>query len=219
VLQRHQTPAAFFLTTCGLTAPVEYWWDTLERVLLQPATPAILDMSRAGIDLSFPTTTADERQVAHWRLHDTLVHASLDDRKRAIQWLQTWSGSGTPRVRPMVADEVQQLARLPGVMIGAHTVNHLALPDNAQSTLVEINDCQVELRRITGQPVELFAYPYGAADRETAAIVRRACRWGMSCDDRMLGDSFDAARVPRLDVKSWPTEEFANRVLRLCGPA
>jgi peptidoglycan/xylan/chitin deacetylase (PgdA/CDA1 family) len=219
LLQRHQAPAAFFLTTGGLTAPVEYWWDTLERVLLQPATPATLDMSRAGIDLSFPTTTADERQVAHWRLHDTLVHASLIDRNRAIQWLQTWDGSGTPRVRPMVADEVQQLARLPGVTIGAHTVNHLALPDNAQSILVEINDCQVELRRITGQPVELFAYPYGAVDRETAAAVRRACRWGMSCDDRVLGDSFDAARIPRLDVKSWPTEEFANRVLRLCEPA
>lgn len=110
---------------------------------------------------------------------------------------------------------MRQLAQLPGVTIGAHTVNHLALPDNASATLGEINDCQAELKRITGQPVEMFAYPYGAVDRETAAVVRRVCRWGMSCDDRVLGDSFDAARVPRLDVKTWSADEFARRVSRL----
>ena len=36
---------------------------------------------------------------------------------------------------------------------------------------------------------------------------------------RVLGDSFDAARVPRLDVKAWETADFASRVGRLFEPA
>jgi peptidoglycan/xylan/chitin deacetylase (PgdA/CDA1 family) len=218
VLQRYRMPATFFLTTCGVASPVEYWWDTLERLLLDSSTPATLDLHRAGIPLIFQTATVDQRQVAHWRLHETLVHASLHERTRVIQRLSEWAGAGTPRVRPMVADEVVQLANLPGVTIGAHTVNHMALPDNADSRLLEMNECQAELRRITGGSVELFAYPYGAVDRETAAVTRRAWRWGMSCEVRPLGDAFDAARVPRLDVKAWSRDEFAGRLSRLFEP-
>ena len=117
-----------------------------------------------------------------------------------------------------MADGVRQLAMLPGVTIGAHTVNHLALPDQGPAQLIELTECQTDLRRVTGQPVDLFAYPYGAVDREWAAAVRRSWRWGLSCDDRMLGDAFDAARVPRLDVKAWETADFAARVHRLFEP-
>jgi peptidoglycan/xylan/chitin deacetylase (PgdA/CDA1 family) len=81
-----------------------------------------------------------------------------------------------------------------------------------------LTDCRAELRRITGQPVDLFAYPYGAIDRDTLALVRRGWNWGLSCDERMLGDSFDAARVPRLDVKAWTVSEFAERISRLFEP-
>ena len=214
LLQRHGAPATFFLTSAGLEAPIEYWWDTVERLLLKATTPALLDMSRAGINLHVPTSTMDERLVAHWQLHERLVHASLEQRNRAIEYLHHWAGTGTPRVRPMVAEEVWQLAQLPGMTIGAHTVNHLALPDIGDS-LAEINECQASLRRVSGQPVEVFAYPYGAVDRQTAATVRRSWRWGLSCDERVLGDSFDAARVPRLDVKAWTQQEFASRVSRL----
>src|SRR5882672_4894814 len=132
--------------------------------------------------------------------------------------MKSWGGHGIPRVRPMVADEIRQFAGLPGVTIGAHSVNHLSLPDNAASRVAELTDCQVDLRRITGQAVELFAYPYGAVDRETLALIRRSSRWGLSCDDRVLGESFDAARVPRLDVKAWPVAEFATRVSRMFEP-
>jgi peptidoglycan/xylan/chitin deacetylase (PgdA/CDA1 family) len=102
--------------------------------------------------------------------------------------------------------------------IGAHTVNHVALPDNRETLQHELNDCRTELSRVTGQPIELCAYPYGAVDRATAAIVRRCWRYGLTCEEQPLGDSFDAARVPRLDVKPWPAAQFAARVSRLFDP-
>jgi peptidoglycan/xylan/chitin deacetylase (PgdA/CDA1 family) len=214
LLQRYGAPATCFLTTAGLDSPIEYWWDTLERLLLQQTpTPARLDMNTIGMRLNLPTGTIEERRAAHWQLHDRLVHAPLEVRNRAIDWLHAWAGKGTPRVRPMVADEVRQLSALSGVTIGAHTVNHLALPD-IEEPLSEITDCQASLRRLTGCPVDAFAYPYGSINRETAALVRRSWRWGLSCDERVVSDSFDAARVPRLDVKAWTKEEFATRLLR-----
>jgi peptidoglycan/xylan/chitin deacetylase (PgdA/CDA1 family) len=118
----------------------------------------------------------------------------------------------------MMADEIQRLAAVPGVTIGAHTENHLSLPDNAGTRIAELSQCQVELTRIIGREVDLFAYPYGAVDRETAALIRRTYRWGMSCDDRVLGDSFDAARVPRLDVKAWSAQELGRRMSTLFAP-
>jgi peptidoglycan/xylan/chitin deacetylase (PgdA/CDA1 family) len=219
LLQRYDAPATFFLTTRWLEACGEYWWDTLERVLLsQPSVPVSLDLTPAGLPRVVPTGTLQERSAAHRQLHELLVHAPLDIRDRAIDIVKAWSGGGPARVRPVIADEVRHLASHPGVTIGAHSVNHLSLPDNPSSRRAELTDSQEELRRITGHSVDLFAYPYGAIDRETLAMVRRACNWGMSCDERMLADSFDAARVPRLDVKAWTASEFAERISRLFEP-
>ena len=219
MLQRRGAPATFFLTTAHLHAAGEYWWDTLERLLLQESSaPPVLDMNRVGFPLKLNTATAEDRYAAHWRLHEVLVHADLDRRNRALEMIREWAGPGTPRVKPMTADQVRQLAAIPKMAIGAHTVNHLALPDNRGTHQLELNDCQLELRRLTGQPIELCAYPYGSVDREIAALVRGSWRWGLTCDERLLGDSFDAARVPRLDVKAWPVAEFAARVSRSFQP-
>jgi peptidoglycan/xylan/chitin deacetylase (PgdA/CDA1 family)/SAM-dependent methyltransferase len=219
LLQRHQASAAFFLTSRWLEEGGEYWWDTLERVLLTPAsTPAVLDIDLAGARARLATANAEERLATHWQIHEALVHAPLEERDRIVDRLRAWAGGGAARVRPMMADEVRQLAGLPGVVIGAHTVNHLALPDQHASRTVELTRCQADLERLTDRPVDLFAYPYGAIDRDCAALVRKGWRWGLSCDERVLGDSFDAARVPRLDVKAWSPAEFASRVSRLFAP-
>ena len=49
VLERAGLPATFFLTSGWLGKPGEYWWDTLERVLLlNESVPPSIDLSRAG---------------------------------------------------------------------------------------------------------------------------------------------------------------------------
>lgn len=217
LLQRYGVPAAFFLTSRWLNEPGEYWWDVLERTLLGKAEPpADLDLEIAGRRLHFATATREDRVTTHWQLHDALVHAALDDRDRAVRLLLAWCGGAAGRVRPMTADEVRELAALPGVTIGCHSVNHLSLPDQPAAVCrQEIDESRHALSQVIGRPVELFAYPYGALDSDVAALVRGTCSWGLSCDDRVLEDSFDAARVPRLDVKRWDVGELAARVERL----
>jgi peptidoglycan/xylan/chitin deacetylase (PgdA/CDA1 family) len=214
------TPAAFFLTTRWLNEPGEYWWDLLERVLLGTAdVPAVLRIAVGGRDETLATGDRDARLRAHWQLHQAMVHASVGERDRLEACLRTWSGGGSPRVRPATGDEVRRLAALPGVAIGAHTINHVALPDQSpEARMEEVSESRAALAGLIGQPVGLFAYPYGAIDRQSAAAVRESCRWGLSCDEEPLGEAFDAARVPRLGVKRWEVVELASKIDRLLEP-
>lgn len=187
MLRTHELPATFFLTTRWLEQPGEYWWDLLERV-------PMADAERA-------------------RLHDLMVHATIEERDALVGELEARQGGGGTRVRPMTAAEVRQLAAHPHVTIGAHSVNHLALPDqSAEIVQREIEESCAALARVLDNPVSLFAYPYGAYDRVCAAAVRSSCRWGLSCDERPLTESFDAATVPRLDVKRWEVPELGARI-------
>jgi peptidoglycan/xylan/chitin deacetylase (PgdA/CDA1 family) len=162
------------------------------------------------------TSTPDSRRAAYLRLHDVLVHASLPERERIMAAVLHWSGRvlqpGGPR-RPMLAAEVRALSQVPGLAIGAHTVNHLALPDQPANVQArEVSECRAALAALTGQPIDLFAYPYGACDVDSASGIRRAFDWGLSCDTHPLGDSFDAARVPRMEIKRLPIQAFAEAI-------
>lgn len=199
LLRAHGMPATFFLTTDGLDAPREFWWDLLERTLLgQAAVPAYVEVPDGPSVQRVSTATPEERTALHWRLHRQLVHATLEERSRTVAAIERWSGLGPAACRPMVADEVRALAAQPGVSIGGHTVHHLALPDQPGDVQRhEVVHSLETLSGLLGRPVTLFAHPYGAIDTASAAVVRATCRWGMSCDERPLRGSFDAARVPR----------------------
>ena len=216
ILDRLGLPATMFVTTRWLDETGEYWWDALERALLQGPTPPELTLA-IGDTVSLRTQTADERRAAHDQLHARLVHASLPDRDRAVAALLAWSGrSSDSRRRPLLADELRRLARVPGISIGAHSVNHLSLPDQSLAVQrAEVLESVRTLERALDSRVTAFAFPYGAVDRPSADVAREICSWSMACDARRLPRSFDAARVPRLEVKRWDAPELAQRLSRM----
>jgi peptidoglycan/xylan/chitin deacetylase (PgdA/CDA1 family) len=213
ILERAALPATFFLTTRWLETPGEYWWDTLERVILRSASlPLSLDVPAGGDVLSLPLTTAEERRAAHARLHDLMVHAPLALREQLSSALLRIGGAAGSR-RPMVADEVRRLSRIPGASIGAHSVNHLALADQAPSVVdEEITGSRTALERVTGSSIDLFAYPYGALTRACGDAVRTRFRWACACDQAGVAASFDAARVPRVEIRDWPVNRLSERL-------
>ena len=163
LLQQRGVPAAFFLTSRWLDEPGEYWWDMLERVLLDAAdTPPSIRVAIGGCEETLATADVDGRRRAHSRLHDVMVHASLEQRNRLDAYLRDWSGGSQARVRPMTADELRRVAALPSVAIGAHTVNHLALSDqNAEAMATELSECRARLARVVGRPVDPSPIPTG----------------------------------------------------------
>lgn len=216
VLARVGLPATVFATTGWLDAPGEYWWDVLERALLWNDTPPqlVLERTHPMMETCFATTTPDDRRTTHDTIHTHLVHATGMERDRVIQQLVEWAGL-TPdsRRRPLVGDELRQLAATPGISLGAHTVNHLALPDQDTPTQrSEVLDSVRALEQLLGRRVDLFAHPYGAVDRATADFVRENCRWSAGCQPAAIASSFDAAAFPRIEVKRWDVVTLGRRL-------
>jgi peptidoglycan/xylan/chitin deacetylase (PgdA/CDA1 family) len=236
LIERLGLSATVFATSRWLDGPGEYWWDALERALLGVRRPADGGQTgvRPGSDLQrtrplsvevgedrvrLATATPEQRRAAHDRLHAALVHATREERDRAMSQIGRWSNLAPDRRRrPMMAEELQRLSRVPGISIGAHGVDHLALPDQPSGAQhSEIVDSMRALERVLSRPVDTFAFPYGAIDRGSADLARQHCRWSMACDRRALGSSFDAARVPRLEVKRWDVATLRDTVERAFG--
>jgi len=215
VLERAGLPATFFLTSGWLSGPGEYWWDTLERVLLlnDSVPPSIILSGPDQLRLS--AGTAEQRLASHDQLHALMVSAPLEVRDRLTAELSRLGGPPARR-RPLVADEVLQLARIAGMSVGAHTVNHLSLPHQDSAVVArELDDCRTTLEDVTGTTINAFAYPYGAASRACVDPVRSRFQWGLTCDEAEIGSSFDAARAGRIEVRNWTAGQLSERLDRV----
>lgn len=203
LLQEYGVPATFFLTSGMLGSKREYWWDELDRLLLQPGTlPAELRISidgrlqrwqlgesryfraddteryRAWYANQPPPTARHELYRTLWQRLHTLSSIA---REQALDDLRTWAGvdsSGRSTHRALTQEEARSLARADLVEIGAHTHTHpslATLPSNEQRA--EIQQSKAYLEALLGQPVTSFAYPYGKQHdytAETAALVQAA---------------------------------------------
>jgi peptidoglycan/xylan/chitin deacetylase (PgdA/CDA1 family) len=204
ILERYDVPATMFLATGGIGREREFWWDELDKVLLQPGTlPGTLtvdccvrthrwelgDAARYEDDIArrhrswraWDKETPTPRHALYRSLYEFMQPLPVSERRIVMDELLTWAGSsptGRPNYRTLSHDEVTALARSELVEIGAHTVTHpllSALPAAAQWE--EISQSKARLEEILGAPVTSFAYPHG--DRsdytdETVALVREA---------------------------------------------
>jgi peptidoglycan/xylan/chitin deacetylase (PgdA/CDA1 family) len=176
ILQEFDVPATFFIPTGRLEERREFWWDALERVFLGAhQLPAGLELyENAGP--AFPTESEEDKATAHRVLAETISSVNLEDRDVLMGRIAAWAKIDlTPREthRPMLAEEVRELAQRRGHAIGAHSVHHLslpALPPDLQRR--EMAESKTTLEHLLGTPVTAFAYPYGRFD--DATLVRTA---------------------------------------------
>lgn len=75
----------------------------------------------------------------------------------------------------MFTYQLQEVAKSPFVEIGAHTMDHVWLKGiNKKTAEFEIERSRTELQKLTGLPINSFAYPYGAFDQQAIQIVKDA---------------------------------------------
>ncbi|MBI3620186.1 polysaccharide deacetylase family protein [Candidatus Roizmanbacteria bacterium] len=71
--------------------------------------------------------------------------------------------------------QIKELSRSGLVEIGAHTLDHIYLKRAPESLVrTQIFASKKRLEEMIGMPVMTFAYPYGAFNNETTAVVRQA---------------------------------------------
>jgi peptidoglycan/xylan/chitin deacetylase (PgdA/CDA1 family) len=118
-----------------------------------------------------------------------------------------WLGRSYPHAlwkRMLEPAELNELIDA-GVEIGSHTRCHpdlTRLPD--AEALAEMCRGKEELEDVIGRPVEVFAYPYGHADRRVAGLCRDA-GFRAACMTEGQGSWDDRFRLPRQAVTNGMT--------------
>jgi peptidoglycan/xylan/chitin deacetylase (PgdA/CDA1 family) len=204
LLERYDIPATVFLTTGCIGQQREFWWDELDRVLLQPRTlPQTLRLSVKGSprewDLSETALYSEDDYQSHrcWKarekvdpsarhfLYRSLYHSLQPlrevERRKVLDQLLEWAGVrpvSRPTHRTLSLEEACSLVQGELIEVGSHTVTHpvlSALP--AASQRDEIQRSKTYLEELLSRPLMSFAYPYGGHSHytvETVAIVREA---------------------------------------------
>ncbi len=240
LLERHDIPATVFLPTGHIGESEEFWWDKLDRLLLNshtlPKRPHLEVNGRShvwelaesydhqetgsphGSDESKKGLQPCSRRSLYFSVYRLLLPLSEQDRQACLQEIQGWI-SGVPKARPayrtLSPEEVELLGRGALVEIGAHTITHPFLsahPEAFQQR--EIKQCKIDLEAITGRPVNSFAYPHGDYDERSVALVRQA---GFVCacsiEENSVCRHSDPFLLPRFKVNNYNGEAFIRRLL------
>lgn len=244
LLEHHEAPACFFLTSGALDMTREFWWDELERLLLRKAAlPSAINISIGSSQHLFEPGRAAEpamdlrdeiRANPPWKaglktrlgffyaVWQTLRVLDEHARRTALDEIamQLTDDTGT-RVshRLLTSDEAQRLAGHPGMEIGAHSVTHAVLPSlesAAQSR--EIRDSKQHLEKLLRRPITGFAYPFGDYGAKTAEHVR-AAGFAFACTTEVGGISrnSDRFRLPRLGVEDCDGPTLIRRIEGILG--
>ena len=241
LLEQAGVPATVYVVSGHVGHTQEFWWDELERILLQPGMlPPVLELElpdgpyRFELGESRTYSEKSARRHAGWRMSKPAdptprhaayrslwqrLHTQPDGRASILTALRRWAGAAaTSRSghRTLTSAELTALADGGLIEIGAHTVTHPNLPTlSADAQRLEIMKSKSDLEVSLGRPVTNFAYPHGLYTRQTADLVREA-GFQSACTtwSSVVWRGSDLFTLPRVAVDNWDGEEFSRRLAR-----
>jgi peptidoglycan/xylan/chitin deacetylase (PgdA/CDA1 family) len=225
VLSSLGLPAIVFLPTELIKRQREFWWDELERIVLE-APRDQLKIDKTLIEIG-PKHDSDRQWLAHarprtrrqkaFRLLWGILREASDKRREALlaDLRHQAEVVEQPRDshRPMTVAEVRGL-RSAQIEVGSHGKTHVDLPclrdDDKQTEIVgSIEICE----EIAGETPRAFAYPYGRTDKATTDLVARSGYETACTTEPPLGSSrTHRFALPRLAVGDWEVERFKRRL-------
>jgi peptidoglycan/xylan/chitin deacetylase (PgdA/CDA1 family) len=241
LLERYDVAATVFVASGYVGNEREFWWDELERLLLQPGTvPQTVFLRVIGgvferyLGESAHYSTDEYRRHRGWRCGSsapTLRHSlyyslwkllgSLGEveRRDVLDQLIAWAGGDAmSRMthRTLSAAELATLQSGGLIEIGSHTVTHPFLSRLSEARQRdEIRRSKADLEAMLDSPVARFAYPHGDYTMASVAIVQEA-GFDCACSTTMesVRPGTDNLQLPRIAVEDWDGEEFARRLSR-----
>ncbi len=232
LLEVNHVPATVFVTTCGVDAPGEFWWDVLARaVYAAHALPESLELNAEGNRFTWrldepagaplPGARAeDTRRPLYAALSAWLRPLSAAAQREAAAQLKAWSGTddcAADAHRRLGVHELQTLARSSLIEIGSHSVTHPVLGQrSAAEQQTECADSRAALSQWLGAAPRFFAYPFGegaAVGRRAESAVRAAgYEAAFTTDARAAWRWNRRTAVPRVEAQAWDGAEFARRL-------
>jgi len=212
-------PITVFVVTRAAATGATYWWDRIDDAFPR-VTP---DRWRAfetacGLPEAYrqgqPREHGPLRPLRQWLL---AAYAGRwpSHLEPALQALEDQAG-GRTRHRSMTFAELTELATIPGVEVGVHTVSHPVLPLLSDADLrQEIAAAHADLRERLTRVLPILALPFGLYDERTLRVARAA---GMTASLSVAGANLNGAHresLPRYCVTRSDTP--ARLGLRLFG--
>lgn len=238
LLRRYDVPATVFVASGYVDRNREFPSDALERCLFQQGTlPNSLTLEIGGKVHSWHVgdARADQRSWniamendptprhrCYRELHSLLRPLGDESRQSVLDNLAAWASCSTDARsdrRAFSSDELRSLNGDGLIEVGAHGANHLVLASQpCEAQQYEIAESKQRLETIIGQPVSSFSYPYGGSDDvsdHTKALVKEA-GFERACANvpGPVTPRSDLFWLPRILIRDWNGEEFADRLRR-----
>ncbi len=221
IVKEFALPVTVYIATGQIAHGKPYWFDRVMNAF-QSSSPFVVDLTHLGL----PAWRFDGAGgYATWlKLSDVLESLkSLDPMKRetVTNAIEAQAPSDHRRrfrpLRPMTIDELKEVARCPGVTIGAHSHCHNLLDqvpiDQARESMLK---SKLLLEEWTGQPVGHFAYPNGSWNAELEATAREVgFNSTVILDQRLHSDRDQTFGVPRIQIGRY--DALSRFKLRLLG--
>jgi peptidoglycan/xylan/chitin deacetylase (PgdA/CDA1 family) len=239
LLEKYDVQATVFLATGFLGSTGEFWWDELDRLLLQPgALPSALHLEFAegprawelGESANYEAAeferhrrwTADEppptaRHEVYRAVWQRMQRMPAAEQEAVLGQIRAWAKVALEcRVgnQPMTWDEMATMGKCELIELGAHTVTHPVLSSlPAERQREEIWESKRRVESVAGCPVRSFAFPYGDSNADTISILQE-CGLTNACSTAPapVQEGVDRLRLPRFHVSDWNGEEFERRV-------
>ncbi|MBO6179237.1 MAG: polysaccharide deacetylase family protein [Selenomonadaceae bacterium] len=165
ILEKYHVPATIFVSTGYVSSQKLFWWDWLERMVLQSklfpssiktktaksilhhmeSDNKLLSLNniRDALKLLLPSQRESIMQELRENLHDVDFECGLD--------------------RAVTKDELKKLADSPWITIGGHTVTHSMLSvESEEMQRWEFTESKQQLEEIISRSVTVMSYPFGS---------------------------------------------------------
>ncbi len=141
IFRRYEAPATIFVPSRVLDRSLDAWWLQIEEIAKNQTCPR-----KAYTKMVLAATKST---VALERMRDLFLVDQKDLNDRYF----------------LNAEEVRTIANDPLIDIGGHTISHPRLKDlSDKEAFSEIIRNKQDLEKLTGKPVDCFAYPYGTVE-------------------------------------------------------
>ena len=221
ILQELDIPATIFITSGHVDTSEEFWWDELERILLDKGREynKTFALDDDFFSCQWPTETYSAREelydTLHWLMYNKI---SVIKRKAWMRQLREWSNVGNTGRKENRAVSLEVLQKTPPLLtLGAHTVNHPSLKNLSENEQkYEIGQSIKDLECMLKHEISVFSYPFGGVgDFDKVAIElckkENICKaaanfpglWTSVCDDY---------QIPRNIVRNWDIDTYIKKI-------
>jgi peptidoglycan/xylan/chitin deacetylase (PgdA/CDA1 family) len=221
ILEEVDIPATFFIATGNIGLCEEFWWDELERIILDShASPSYFRLRDEQFGRRWPTTVEIERYTLYKDMLRLINQVGPATRDNWMEQLRSWvkiGEYGRNTHRAMTVDELSNLAQSSLATIGAHAVSHTPLSSlTPEQQTREIGESKMQLERWIGREVKFFSYPFGGKADYNSMSIELCKKYGFVKAASNFPGQFhywsDPFQIPRHLVRNWPLDVFYKKM-------